>query len=117
MKASDITEGGRYLLAEIIPAGPRTPRIRARRAVTVIAKARTTVTVEALERVCANHEEIPPEQIPHAMVTGRLRWELQPVRREVRAADILGPYTDTGAGQGELEKRSTVVSLSKGGPA
>ena len=90
MKASDITPGDRYLIAVVIPPGPRTPRMRATQAATVVAVERSRVTVEVLEPVCVNLAE-HAEHPGWAMVDGLLRWEHQPVQRQVRAADILRP--------------------------
>ena len=85
MRASEINEGGRYLLAVTFPG---TPRLRISRVATVVAKDGATVVVEILEQTCVNLDQISPAQVPYAMVMGELRYELRPVRRTVRAADL-----------------------------
>jgi hypothetical protein len=90
MKATDIEPGRAYILQVIIPPGPRTPRFKTRQTATVIAvdNARA-VTVEVLEPVCVNLDEIPPDGIAAAMINGQLRYQLRPTKRIVKAADIL----------------------------
>ena len=87
MKASDIQDGGRYLLAVTLPG---TPKLRATRSATVVSKDKSAVVVEVLEQVCVNLDEIAAGNVAAAMIDGELRYELQPVRRTVRAADIVG---------------------------
>ena len=110
MKASEITEGRRYLMAVTIPGAG--PRLRATRAASVIARHGAKVVVEVREQTCVNRHEIPDGEFTRAMLDGELRYELRPVRRSVRAADILGPISpERGAGDepaGELEDRPTV---------
>jgi hypothetical protein len=92
MKATEIEPGRRYLLAVVITAGPRTPRVKAHQHATVIAvDGAQAVTVEVLEPVCVNADQFPPERHAWAMVNGKLRHELRPTKRTVRAADILEP--------------------------
>jgi hypothetical protein len=92
VKHSEIEPGRTYLLATVIGAGPRTPRIKAHTRARVIAvDGAQRVTVEVPEPVCVNADEFPPEQIAWAMVNGKLRYEQRPAKRTVRAADVVAP--------------------------
>ena len=98
MKTADINPGARYLAQLTIPAGPRTPRMRTTRAVTVVAKPDArTVTVEAPEPVCVNLADFAPEDVTRAMLDGKLRYEQRPCRRDIRAADIIAPAPEASA--------------------
>jgi hypothetical protein len=90
VKATDINPGDRVELAVVITPGPATPRMKTRKAATVVAVERATITVEVTEPVCTNLDELPEDVSPgYAMANGLLRWTQRPVTRQVRAADIV----------------------------